>query len=137
MKAWMAAAGLLLSGSAMAQQNPIDHTLEQCLNDATTTAAMVACYSDASRGWDGEMNRQYSQLIKRLSGEPEKKLRSAQRQWLIWRDSWQAAAAAYFAHTQGSLAQVSLAAQTLSLMRNQALMLQSMNKGSCASDTEC
>ena len=137
MKIGIAAAGLLVCAFAQAQQNPVDEALKNCLNDASTTLAMVKCYSRASQGWDGEMNAQYVQLMKQLSGEPKEKLRSAQRQWLAYRDSWQAASAAYFTRTQGSLAQVSLAAQGVDLVRNQALMLRSLNKGSCASDADC
>lgn len=137
MKRWIAAAGLLLCTSALAQPNPIDKTLDSCLNDASTTVAMVTCYSRASQAWDSEMNRQYNQLMNTLSGEPKNRLRSAQRQWLAYRDSWQAASAAFFTRTQGSMAQISVAAQNLSLVRNQALMLQSLNKGSCASDSDC
>ncbi|RTY55257.1 MULTISPECIES: lysozyme inhibitor LprI family protein [Pantoea] len=137
MKMWIAAAGLLVCASAQAQQNPVDEALKHCLNDASTTLAIVNCYGRASQAWDSEMNAQYAQLIKQLSGEPKEKLRRAQRQWLAYRDSWQAASAAYFTHTQGSLAQVSLAAQGVDLVRNQALMLRSLNKGSCARDADC
>ncbi len=80
----------------MAQQSPIDHALEQCLSGAATTVAMVTCYGSASQAWDGEMNRHYNQLMKTLTGEPKTKLRSAQRQWLAYRNSWQAASAASF-----------------------------------------
>lgn len=137
MKKGIAAAGLLLCTSALAQQNPIDTALAQCLNGATTTVAMVTCYGRASQAWDGEMNTQYKQLMKRLTGEPKDKVRSAQRQWLAYRDSWQAASMAFFTRTQGTMAQLSIAAQNVDLVRNQALMLQSLNNGSCASDTEC
>lgn len=137
MKKGIVAAGLLYSTSALAQQNPIDHALAQCLDGASTTVAMVSCYGRASQAWDSEMNRQYSQLMTTLSGEPKNKVRSAQRQWLAYRDSWQAASVAFFSRTQGTLAQISIAAQGVDLVRNQARMLQSLNKGSCASDTEC
>jgi len=137
MKKGMAAAGLLFCTSALAQQNPIDHALEQCLNGASTTVAMVSCYDRARQGWDSEMNTQYGQLMQRLSSETKNKVRAAQRQWLAYRDSWQSASAAYFTSTQGTLAQVSLAAQRVDLVRNQALLLGSMNKGSCASGGDC
>ena len=135
MKLWMTAAGLLLCTSA--QAHPIDGALDRCLDSAGTTVAMTACYRDASKAWDSEMNRAYSQLMKNLTGTPKEKLRNAQRQWLAYRDSWQSASADYFTQTQGTLAQISISAQGVALVRNQALMLQSLNKGSCASDKDC
>lgn len=137
MKKGMAVAGLLFCSSALAEQNPIDHALEQCLNGASTTVAMVSCYDRASQAWDSEMNTQYGQLMKRLTSESKNKVRDAQRQWLAYRDSWQSASAAYFNSTQGTLAQISLAAQRVDLVRNQALLLRSMNKGSCADGGDC
>lgn len=83
MKKGIAAAGLLLCTSALAQQSPIDHTLAQCLNGASTTLAMVSCYDRASQAWDSEMNMQYGQLMKRLTGEP--KIRCAVRSVSGWR----------------------------------------------------
>jgi len=137
MKKGIAAAGLLLCSSALAQQNPIDYALEQCLSGAATTVAMVTCYGSARQAWDGEMNTHYNRLMKTLTGEPKDKVRSAQRQWLAYRDSWQAASVAFFSRTQGTMAQISVAAQSVDLVRNQARMLQSLNKGSCASDSDC
>ena len=110
MKKGMAAAGLLFCSSALAEQNPIDQALEQCLNGASTTVAMVSCYDRASQAWDSEMNTQYGQLMKRLTSEPKNKVRDAQRQWLAYR---------------------------VDLVRNQALLLRSMNKGSCADGGDC
>ncbi|MEZ3501663.1 lysozyme inhibitor LprI family protein [Pantoea sp. KPR_PJ] len=137
MKKGIAAVALLLSSPALAQQNPIDLALAQCLNDATSTVAMVSCYDRASQAWDREMNIHYNQLINSLSGEPATALRRTQRQWLAYRDSWQAASRAFFTRTQGSMAQIAVAGQGVDLVRNQALMLQSLNKGSCASNGDC
>lgn len=137
MKISIAAAGLLLSLPVLAQENPIDGALRQCLDGAVSTLAMTDCYLHAGSAWDKAMNAQYQQLMKSLSGAPQAQLRTAQRQWLAYRDSWQAASGAYFAHTQGTLAQVSVAAQRVALVRNQTLMLQSLREGSCASGADC
>jgi uncharacterized protein YecT (DUF1311 family) len=97
---------------------------------------MNQCYAAANRAWDQEMNKQYNKLMKTLSGEPKNKLRAAQRAWMSYRDSWLEASRSQLS-SQGSLGSVALSAQSLSLVRNQALMLQSLGKGSCANPDDC
>lgn len=138
MKKWLPMACLLVSGFAMAQQqSPIDQQLDQCMNKESTTAGMSQCYGNANKAWDKEMNVQYTQAMKKLTGAPKDKLRSAQRAWLAYRDSWLDASSSYFLSSQGSMATLSVGAQGVNLVRNQALMLQSINKGSCANPDDC
>lgn len=137
MKFWLPVAGLLLCTSAQAQENAIDARLSQCMNGASTTPALSECYGSASKAWDKEMNTQYNRLMKKLTGEPKAKLRVAQRNWLAYRDSWMATSKAFFAQRQGTMTPLSVGAQSVSLVRNQALMLQSLNKGSCANPDDC
>lgn len=127
---------LWVSGAAMAQDLPTDAALDRCLNGASTTLAMNQCYATASQAWDQEMNNQYGKLMKSLTGEAKTHLRQAQRDWLSYRDSWLAASRSQLA-TQGSLGSVALGAQSVNLVRNQALMLQSLRKGSCANPDDC
>jgi uncharacterized protein YecT (DUF1311 family) len=128
---------LLLSGYAAAQENTIDQQLQQCLNKESSTVALTQCYDSANKAWDQEMNQQYKQAMKKLTGEPKAKLRSAQRAWLAYRNSWLDASKSYFFASQGTMASLSVGAQGVSLVRNQALMLQSINKGSCANPDDC
>lgn len=137
MKTGLIIACLLASGVAMAQSNPVDQQLDQCLNKESSTPGMSQCYSAANKAWDKEMNIQYNQLMKKLTGEPKDKLRAAQRSWLAYRDSWLDASRSYYSSNQGSMAALSIGAQGVSLVRNQALMLQSINKGSCANPDDC
>ncbi len=137
MKKWLPIACLFASSMALAQQNPLDQQLQQCLDKESSTTGMSQCYGTATKAWDKEMNTQYNQVMKKLTGEPKDKLRSAQRAWLAYRDSWTAASRSYFLSSQGSMAALSIGAQSVSLVRNQALMLQSLNKGSCANPDDC
>ncbi|MGJ0481703.1 lysozyme inhibitor LprI family protein [Pantoea agglomerans] len=127
---------LCLSTSALAEDMPSDASPDRCLNNAPTTLAMNQCYAAASQVWDREMNKQYNKLMKTLSGEPKNKLRAAQRAWLSYRDSWLEASRSQLS-SQGTLGSVALSAQSLSLVRNQALMLQSLAKNSCANPDDC
>jgi len=127
---------LLLSPAALAEDLKSEASLDRCLDGASTTLAMNQCYATANQAWDQEMNRQYTTLMKTLSGEPKSRLRAAQRAWLSYRDSWLEVSRSQLA-TQGTLGSVALSAQGLSLVRNQALMLQSLSKGSCANPDDC
>lgn len=127
---------LLASGVAMAQDLPADAALNRCLEGATTTQAMNQCYAAASKAWDQEMNNQYGKLMNQLTGDSKTELRQAQRAWLSYRDSWLAASRSRLSD-QGTLGSVALDAQNLSLVRNQALMLQSLSQGSCANPDDC
>lgn len=137
MKKWLPLACLFASGMAMAQPHPLDQQLQQCLDKESSTAGMSQCYGDANKAWDKEMNAQYNQVMKKLTGEPKDKLRAAQRAWLAYRDSWMDASRSYFLSSQGTMAALSVGAQGVNLVRNQALMLQSINKGSCANPDDC
>jgi len=127
---------LCLSTAAMAEDLPQDASPDRCLSGASTTLAMNQCYAAAIKAWDQDMNEQYNKLMKTLSGEPKNKLRVAQRAWLSYRDSWLEASRSQLS-SQGTLGSVALSAQSLSLVRNQALMLQSLGKGSCANPEGC
>lgn len=137
MKKWLPVTCLLLSSYAAAQGNPIDQRLQQCLNKESSTVGMSQCYDAANKAWDQEMNSQYNQIMKKLTGEPKAKLKNAQRAWLAYRDSWLDASKSYFSANQGTMAVLSVGAQGVDLVRNQALMLQSINKGSCANPDDC
>lgn len=137
MKKWLLLACLCASGMALAQTHPLDQQLQQCLNKESSTAGMSQCYSTANKSWDKEMNAQYNQAMKKLTGDAKDKLRTAQRAWLVYRDSWMDASRSYFLSSQGSMAALSVGAQGVNLVRNQALMLQSINKGSCANPDDC
>ena len=127
---------LCLSTSAIAEDMPSAASPDRCLNNAPTTLAMNQCYAAASQIRDQEMNKQYKKLMNTLSGEAKNKLRAAQRAWLSYHDSWLEASRGQLS-SQGTLGSVALSAQRLSLVRNQALMLQSLAKGSCANPDDC
>lgn len=83
------AALLSLSLVGYAQQpakHAIDKTLETCLDRNPSTAGMVECIDKAYAGWDRELNRCYTDLMKKLGPEAGQKLKESQIQWLKFRD---------------------------------------------------
>lgn len=137
MKNLLLAIGLLLPLSALAQDNLIDGALESCLNKASSTVEMSQCYVIATQAWDKEMNQQYSRVMSRLTSDQKAKLRDAQRNWLKYRDSWLEAAKAWYLKDQGSMATLSVGAQSVEIVKNQTLMLKSLKEGSCTNPDDC
>jgi len=69
-----------------AEKHPIDLALEKRIEADSSTAGMINATSDAAKEWDKLLNANYNALMKRLSKEEQEKLRSAQREWLKFRD---------------------------------------------------
>lgn len=131
----LAIAALLFMFNAHATIHPIDAAQQSCLNKAATTLAMQRCFSAATVAWDKEMNQQYARLTALLNSEQQAKLKSAQRAWLKYRDSWLEAAKARLSDG-GTQASLQAGAQEVVLVKNQALALKSLAQ-SCGNPDEC
>lgn len=136
MKKYLAITSLLVTFYSHAEVSPIDTAQQQCLDKASTTLAMQQCFSAANKAWDSEMNQQYSKLTATLNSDQKAKLRTAQRAWLKYRDSWLDATKARLSDS-GTLASLELGAQGVNLVKNQALALKSLAGGSCANPDDC
>lgn len=128
MKKTIAITGLLMAFYGHADVSPIDTAQQQCLDKASTTVAMQQCFSAANQAWDSEMNQQYSKLTATLNSDQKAKLRTAQRAWLKYRDSWLDATKARLSDG-GTMASLQMGAQSVSLVKNQALALKSLADG--------
>lgn len=118
------------TGSPMlkAEEHPIDAFLTSCLAKDTTTAGMVQCTDLAYRRWDEELNRQYRQLMARLSGSDQTVLRDAQRRWLAWRDTEFALIDALYRPMQGTMYSPMQLADRLEIVKNRTLELAAYNQ---------
>lgn len=72
----------------MAQKydHPIDKATEDCMEKDMSTAGMVKCLNEAYDKYDNELNRLYKILMKKLDEESAKELKSAQIEWIVFRD---------------------------------------------------
>lgn len=136
MKKLLALTGLLFAFYSHADTSPIDTAQQQCLDKASTTVAMQQCFSTANQAWDSEMNQQYSKLSASLNNEQKAKLRTAQRAWLKYRDSWLEATKARLIDG-GTMASLQVGAQGVNLVKNQALALKSLAQSNCANPDDC
>ena len=92
------AIGLLCyAGIALAaDKDPIDRALDKCLavEKNQTTVGMAECTDIAIKAWDGRLNAAYKEAMRTLDPKSADALRTAQRQWLAFREAehkaWQA-----------------------------------------------
>jgi uncharacterized protein YecT (DUF1311 family) len=68
-------------------KHPIDKALDACLDKDSSTAGMANCIGEAYAKWDKELNRLYTELMKRLGADGKAALKEAQIQWLKFRDA--------------------------------------------------
>lgn len=81
---------LLLPATAYAQEasvHPIDKALDACTDKDSSTAGMVRCNDRAYAMWDKELNKNYTELMRKLSPAGKQLLKAAQLEWLRYRDA--------------------------------------------------
>ncbi len=83
--------------------DPIDKQEADCLNTASSTAAMIACADAAYAAWDKELNNVYSELMKTLPPTSKQLLKDSQLEWIKYRDKEFKMLADIYSHVQGSM----------------------------------
>ena len=134
MKRW-AAAGLFLVGGVTVvparpqeapKKHPLDIRLAGCLEKDPSTQGMLACFDEAYRTWDAELNRVYGELLSRLTPEEAGSLREAQRAWLKQRDATFKLLAGVYARKEGTMFLTMRAADRVDIVRKRTLELLSV-----------
>ena len=105
----------------------IDLKLEDCLStgENQTTYGMIQCIDSAYTAWDAELNKNYKLLMSVLNEEEKDKLKTAQRNWLAFRDSNNAFVGLYSENLAGSMYRVSANFHAMEMVRLRALELKS------------
>ena len=83
--------------------HPIEVALEKCMNDAKSTADMVACEDEAYRKWDDELNKAYGALMKKLAPKQKEALKASQLAWIAHRDKELAFVSALYDGFEGTM----------------------------------
>ena len=99
-------AGLLLAPSMLfaAELEAIDRAFEQCLKKDSTTSTQVDCGYKYSESLDAELNRTYKLLLAKLGEKERKALQSAQKAWLLFRDTeFSSIDALYYENLHGTM----------------------------------
>jgi uncharacterized protein YecT (DUF1311 family) len=78
----------IASGSVTQEpsQHPIDKALDACVEKNGSTAGMVECTDKAYAAWDKELNKNYVELMRTLKPTQKEALRTAQLEWIKYRD---------------------------------------------------
>lgn len=69
------------------KSHPIDGSLGACIDKDPSTAGMVECLGKAYDMWDKELNRVYTDLARKLSPPARASLKTAQLEWIKYRDA--------------------------------------------------
>lgn len=67
--------------------HPIDRALEVCIEKDPTTAGTVNCTDIAYKKWDQELNKNYQTLMRKLKPAGKQLLKTAQLNWITYRDN--------------------------------------------------
>lgn len=112
-------------GQTETEAHIIDKQLKECLDSTEnqTTVGMTACSIRAGKEWDKELNKNYNLLVSKLSGDEREKLKSAQRNWILYRDKEMEFASSVYINLQGTMWRIALADRQTELTRQRALEL--------------
>ena len=117
---------LLFATASTAQeqlQHPIDKALDACIDKNGSTAGMVECTDKAYAAWDRELNKNYTQLMRQLTPAQKTVLKTAQLDWLKYRDSEFKAIDSIYDTLQGTMYIPMRIAERLEVVKRRALAL--------------
>ncbi len=88
---------------ASATPDPIEQKVNRLRDRAASTADMVQAEEEGTKLWDGELNRVYGELLKRLPAADREVLRETQRRWIAFREENRRVIAAVYGRAQGTM----------------------------------
>lgn len=106
-----------------ASKDPIDAWLDSAMAEDYSTAGMRDATNRAREMWDQEMNASYGRLMKKLSADQQAALRTAQRNWIAFRDSEGVVISKVVAEQQGTMFQLVATGKWLELTKSRTLEL--------------
>jgi uncharacterized protein YecT (DUF1311 family) len=108
-----------------APNDPIDEALDQCLAkpEGQSTQGMVECFGTAYEAWDKALNAVYRELLDSLEPAQKDALKTAQRQWLAYRDADDAFLTSLQGPTSGSILRVTANQSMADLVKARVVQL--------------
>jgi uncharacterized protein YecT (DUF1311 family) len=104
-------------------QYPIDKSTKKCLENARGTGGEVACWEEAYKKWDHELNVQYKALMDLLAPAEKKHLQASELEWMKFRDAELKLIDDVYTHTSGSMYAPSQVASRVRIVRDRAVLL--------------
>jgi uncharacterized protein YecT (DUF1311 family) len=110
-------------------QNQVNDSIElkftKCLDDSLSTAGMCNCTIQAMNSWDKELNKNYNLLMKSLSQPNKEFLKSAQKEWILYRDKeFELINKIYYTELQGTMYYPMAWNSKLEIVKKRALELE-------------
>lgn len=102
------------------KKHPIDVAMQACIKKDSSTAGMVECIGAARKSWDREMNGSYQKLIGKLDAKGKNSLKTAQVQWIRYRDAELKTIESVYSRTQGTIYLPMMADDAMQLTRQRA-----------------
>jgi uncharacterized protein YecT (DUF1311 family) len=118
---------ILLSASLVSAQaqstHPIDQALDACIEKDGSTAGMIRCTDKAYVAWDRQLNKNYTDLMRRLKPSQQATLKTAQLEWLKYRDADFKLIDSVYDTLQGTMYHPMRMAERLEVVKKRALDL--------------
>jgi uncharacterized protein YecT (DUF1311 family) len=124
--------GLIATGLSLAspithgeEKHSIDIKTDACLGMEKnyTTMGMVECMAESEKQWDAELNRVYKALRSKLNAKAKQQLKTAQRQWLKYRDAEMETIKAIYLSMDGTMWMVVATGARAEIVKKRALIL--------------
>jgi uncharacterized protein YecT (DUF1311 family) len=106
-----------------AEIHPIDERLDACTDKDPSTAGMLKCIGDAYKSWDRELNKNYAALLKGLNAEGKQALKTAQLQWISYRDREFRLIESIYSRLQGTMYLPMHSTRNMEIVKQRALDL--------------
>ncbi|MDM8524507.1 DUF1311 domain-containing protein [Desulfococcaceae bacterium HSG8] len=102
----------------------IDKILKECSDKAVRTTDVIICTDNASELWDARLNKIYNQLRAVLTPNQKNALKSAQLEWISYRDSEFELIDSILPSSQGQKHALAGAQRRMEIIRNRSLELE-------------
>jgi uncharacterized protein YecT (DUF1311 family) len=101
-------------------KHPIDKALAACLEKNMSTGGMIQCYATATTSWDRQMNTDYKKLMGKLDTKGKTALKTAQLQWIKFRDAEMDTISGVYSKTDGTMYRPMAAEDVMTITRARA-----------------
>ncbi|NLN69093.1 MAG: DUF1311 domain-containing protein [Alcaligenaceae bacterium] len=116
----LAIPALLVSTGSQAQM--FNQEYEKC--NQNTTVSIVDCVNKQAKKWDTRLNKSYKALMERSDAAQQAPLKSAQRQWIQYRD----ANCQFYALGDGSISQINAAECLRAMTQERTCEIEAANR---------
>ena len=116
----LAIPALLVSTGSQAQM--FNQEYEKC--NQNTTVSIVDCVNKQAKKWDTRLNKSYKALMERSDAAQQATLKSAQRQWIQYRD----ANCQFYALGDGSISQINAAECMRAMTQERTCEIEAANR---------